>query len=82
MSQLRGCVHKIHTVGNHHGGCGMTKCVRVNVREVIFLAEFVDSPHTLFRKHPNSAIQPPLINDANLFRQYSKSVTSRRLVIA
>ena len=56
MSKLSGCVHKIHTVGNHHGSCGMSEGVRVNVRQIIFFAEFVQPVGDAVRVHGRAVV--------------------------
>lgn len=56
MSQLSGCVHKIHTVGNYHGRCGITEGMRVNVRQIIFFAEFVQPVGDAVRVHGRAVV--------------------------
>ena len=56
MSKLSGCVHKIHTVGNHNGSCGMSEGVRVNVRQIVFLAEFVQPVGDAVRVHRRAVV--------------------------
>ena len=56
MSKLSGCVHKIHTVGNHHGSCGMSEGVRVNVRQIVFFAEFVQPVGDAVRVHRRAVV--------------------------
>ena len=56
MSQLGGHVHEIHTIGNHGRSCGMTKCVWMNVREVMLLAEFSQPIGDAVRVQPTSII--------------------------
>ena len=65
MSQLSGCVHKIHTVGNYHGRCGITEGMRVNVRQIIFFRDatlrtsvlYDQSALLTFTEHPTPLLQ-------------------------
>lgn len=56
MSKLSGCVHKIHTVGNHHGSCGMPECVRMDVRKVVLFTEVIQPVSDTVRIHQVSII--------------------------
>lgn len=47
---------QIHAIGNHGRSCGMTKCVGMNVREVMFLAEFAQPIGDTVRVQPASVI--------------------------